>query len=208
MSNTSEQLSAHDTYLIESFKEQAAAWKHEDNLLYRFTSIILPLSIAALAVPYIEDRVPDLLATIGGLTLMTFWAISCQIADIKSNIRLSIINKIEKCWNVWGHKNFKDIRDDTYGEKASRRLRDQCLRRYMFWVYLSIIGVLTLYRTIDCMWSAQWECKTVIISIAEIIVTFILGTVFGVFTALAMCKARKKVRVKSKDKTDSSEKGS
>ena len=119
MSNTHEQLSPRELYLIESYKEQTAAWRHEDNLFYRLTSIVLPLSIAALAVPYIEDRVPNLLATIGGLTLMTFWAISCQIADIKSNIRLSIINKIEKCWDVWGHKDFRDIRKNTYGQKSS-----------------------------------------------------------------------------------------
>ena len=132
MSDTNDQLSIRDQLLIESYKEQTAAWRHEDNLFYRLTSIILPVSIAALVVPYVEDKVPDLLATIGGLTLMTFWTISCQIADIKSNIRLSIINKIEKCWDVWGHKDFRDIRKNTYGQKSSSFLRSQLLHRYMF----------------------------------------------------------------------------
>ena len=141
MSNTNEQLNKRELYLIESFKEQTAAWRHEDNLFYRLTSIVLPLSIAALAVPYIEDRVPDLLATIGGLTLMTFWVIS-QIADIKSNIRLSIINKIEKCWDVWGHKDFQN----TYGQRSSYFLRSQVLHRYMFCIYLVIVGMLTWFR--------------------------------------------------------------
>ena len=64
MSNTHEPLSRRDQFLIESFKEQAAAWKHEDNLLHRFTSVILPLSIAALALPYVQNDVPDLLGRV------------------------------------------------------------------------------------------------------------------------------------------------
>ena len=171
MSNTNDQLSRRDQFLIESYKEQTAAWRHENVLLYRFTTITLPVSIAALAVPYVQKGVPDLLATLGGLTLITFWAILCQITHVKAKIRFSIINKIEKCWKVPGHNNFKDIRKNTYGKRASHFLRSHLLRSYMFWVYLGIVGVLTLYRTIDCMCSAQWERKTVIISIAEITVT-------------------------------------
>ena len=91
MSNTNDQLSRRDQLLIESYREQTAAWKHEGDLLYRFTSVILPLSIAALGVPYLQKGVPDLLATVGGLTLMAFWAITCQIMHIKSNIRFTAI---------------------------------------------------------------------------------------------------------------------
>ena len=54
MSNTNDQLSRRDQLLIESYREQTAAWKHEGDLLYRFTSVILPLSIAALGVPYLQ----------------------------------------------------------------------------------------------------------------------------------------------------------
>ena len=100
MSNTNDQLSRRDQLLIESYKEQTAAWRHENNLLHRFTTITLPVSIAALGVPYVQEDVPDLLATLGGLTLMTFWAFSCQIMQIKSNLRFSIINQIEECWKI------------------------------------------------------------------------------------------------------------
>ena len=44
--------------------------------------------------------------------------------------------------------------------------------------------------------------------IIDIIVPLAIVVLFGILPALAMCKARKKVRVKSKDKTDSPEKGS
>ena len=98
MSNTREPLSRRDQLLIESYKEQTAAWRHENNLLYRVTTIILPVSIAALGVPYVRNDVPDLLTTLGGLMLMTFWGLSCQTMQIKSNLRFSVINEIEKCW--------------------------------------------------------------------------------------------------------------
>ena len=201
MPNASNQLSRRDQLLIESYKEQTAAWKHEDNLLHRFTSVILPLSIAALALPYVQKDVPDMLATLGGLTLMTFWAFSCQIMQIKSNIRFSIIIEIERCWKVPGHKDFRGKRNDTYGKK----LRSHFLRYCIYWVYLVIVGGLTLYRTIDCMWSAQWELKTVIISIAEITVTLILVCVSGKLVAKAMHKAGKDVCMKDKHNTDSPE---
>ena len=199
MSNTNHQLSRRDQLLIESFKEQTAAWKHEDNLLYRFTAVIFPLSIAALGVPYVNDKVPDILATIGGLTLITFWAVSCQIMDIKSNIRLSIINKIEKCWEVPGHKDFIDIRERTYGKKASDFLRSQLLRRCMFWVYFVIVALLTLCRFCGlCSTQRAFIDETTdswIIGLAVVIVPVIVG--------LAMHQAGKEVCPKGKDKTGS-----
>ena len=59
MSNTNDQLSRRDHLLIESYKEQTAAWRHENDLLYRFTTITLPVSIAAWGVPYVQQKVPD-----------------------------------------------------------------------------------------------------------------------------------------------------
>ena len=116
MSNTNDQLSPRELYLIESYKEQTAAWRHENNLLYRFTTIVLPVSIAALGVPYVQADVPDLLATLGGLMLMTFWAVSCQIMQIKSNLRFSIINKIEKSWGIPSPQRLQsDKGEDIWG---------------------------------------------------------------------------------------------
>ena len=188
MSNTNDQLSKRELYLIESFKEQTAAWKHDDNLLYRFTSIILPLSIVALAVPYVEEKVPDLLATIGGLMLMTFWVISGQVMDINSNIRFSIINEIEKCWRIPGHRDFRVIRENAYGKKDSDFLRNQFLRRFMFRVYLCIVVILTLYRWyISC--SPQRIHTTEIID--PLIVIFVV-VIVSVIVEWYVCKAEKK----------------
>ncbi len=92
-------LDKNETLLIESYREQTASWKHENSLLHRFTSIILPLSIAVLGAPYVQssgtNEVIALLAPMGGIMLMTFWGISCQIMETKSKIRHSIIYKLE-----------------------------------------------------------------------------------------------------------------
>ena len=197
MSNTNDQLSRRDQLLIESYKEQTTSRRHEDNLFLRFTSVILPLSIAALGIPYVNRDVPDLLATLGGLTLMTFWAILSQITHVKSKIRFSIINEIERYWDVPSHKDFEKRRDDIYGKK----LKSHFLRCCTFWIYLVIIAGLTIYKWVK-LGPAQKDL------IIDIIVPLAIVVLFGILTALAMCKARKKVRVKSKDKTDSSEKGS
>ena len=197
MSNTNYQLSRRDQLLIESYKEQTAAWKHEDNLLHRFTSVILPLSIAALGVPYVQKGVPDMLATLGGLTLMTFWAFSCQIMQIKSNTRFSIIIEIERCWKLPGHKDFRDKRNGTYGKK----LRSHLLRCCMFWVYLVIAVGLTLRKLCD-------TCPTQENLIDKTIDSFIIIGVVIVVTPIviwAMCKARKKVPEDGDDKKAESE---
>ena len=197
MSNTHEQLSRRDQLLIESYKEQAAAWKHEDNLLHRFTSVILPLSIAALALPYVQKDVPHMLATLGGLTLMTFWAFSCQITHIKANIRFSITNKIEKCWKIPGHKDFKAIRKNTYGEKGSDFLRSHFLRCWMFRIYLGIVVLLTLHRRYE-------SCSPRKIITLEFIDPLIIIGVIAIiyfFVDRAMCKAKKDVGVIIKDNT-------
>lgn len=44
-----------ENVLIEVYKEQTASWKHEDNILYKFGAIMLPVSFAALGVLYIGD---------------------------------------------------------------------------------------------------------------------------------------------------------
>ena len=197
MSNTHEQLSRRDQLLIESYKEQTAAWKHEDNLLHRFTTVIFPLSIAALALPYVQEDVPDMLATLGGLTLMTFWAFSCQIMQIKSHIRFSIIIEIERCWKVPGHKDFRGKRNGTYGKK----LRSHFLRCWLFWIYLGIVMVLTW-----CKWRGPCCAQGVLTT--ETIDSIVIGG-FGLIAFIivgwAMCKAREDLCTENKDNTASSE---
>ena len=199
MSNTSDQLSRRDQLLIESYKEQTAAWRHENNLLYRLTTISLPVSIAALGVPYVQKEVPDLLATLGGLTLMMFWALSCQTMQIKSNLRFSIIKEIEECWNIPSHKDCKVRKKNTYGEKASDILRSHFLRCCMFWIYLGIVAVLTWFRFCgQCPTQQVFITKTIDFGTIVAVVVIV-----AVIVGLAMWRARKKVCTEGKDKTDS-----
>ena len=198
MSNTHEPLSRRDQFLIESFKEQAAAWKHEDNLLHRFTSVILPLSIAALALPYVQNDVPDLLATIGGLTLMTFWALSCQIMHIKVSIRFSIINEIEKCRKILGHKDFKIKKCKKYNKLHNILLRSYYLRCAMFWVYLGIVLSLTW-----CKWHGP--CCTQKALIAETTDSWIIVGAVGFVTFIVGWATFFKTKKEDKDKKDSPE---
>ena len=187
MSNTSNQLSRRDQLLIESYKEQTAAWRHENDLLYRFTTIILPVSIAALGVPYVQDNVPDLLATLGGLMLMTFWALSCQTMQIKSNLRFSIINDIEKCWQIPSHIDCKVRKKGTYGEKTSYFLRSHFLRCCMFWLYFAIVVLLTLHR-----WYESCSPRKIItLEIIDPLIIIGVIAIFYFFVDRAMCKAKK-----------------
>ena len=200
MSNT---LSRRDQFLIESYKEQTAAWRHENDLLYRFTTITLPVSIAALGVPYVQKGVPDLLAILGGLTLMTFWAFSCQIMQIKSNLRFSVINQIEECWQIPSHKDCKVRKGNTYRGKGSNRLRSHFLRCCIYWIYLVIVAGLTL-----CKLYGPCSTRKVLTTVTKD--SIVIGCFWLIAVPIviwAMCKARKKVCVKEKGKTDPPETG-
>lgn len=136
------------------------------------------------------------LATLGGLTLMTFWAILCQITHIKAKIRFSIINEIERCWEVPSHKNFKKRRDDTYNEKP----RSHYLR---CWICLGIVMALTW-----CKWRGPC-CTQKALTTETIDSWIILGTavILIAIVGLAMRNARQEVRAKGKDKKASPENG-
>ena len=148
-------LDKNETLLIEAYKEQTASWKHEDSLFHRFTSIILPLSVVMLGVPYVQNgETIALLALIGGILLMTFWGISSQIMHTKDRIRFSIINKLEDKFSTIGlerfsgHDEFRRIRDKAGG----KRLRNYTLRVWMFWVYFVVALVVLLSRIIEVSW--------------------------------------------------------
>lgn len=198
MSNTNEQLSKREQYMIESYKEQTAAWRHENNLLYRFTTILLPVSIAALGVPYVQQDVPDFLATLGGLTLMTFWALSCQIIETKSNLRFSIINEIEECWDIASHKDLITRKKNTYGQKASYFLRSHNLRCWLFRIYLFLVVGLTVWRGIYTTWSVGRVTTIVVI---ELVVILLVSWLSYIIADWAMQKADKPVRAKDTNET-------
>ena len=197
MSNNTQQLSKREQYMIESYKEQTAAWRHENNLLYRFTTILLPVSIAALGVPYVQPKVPDLLATVGGLTLMTFWAFSCQIIETKSKLRFSIINEIEKYWDIPSHNNLIARKKNTYGKKANRFLRSHFLRCCIFWVYLGIVAALTLYR----QFGSTSTAKALICVPIDVLITVVFGCIAVGVVGWAMRQARKDICMESNDVT-------
>ena len=150
-STNKETLSPRQQLLIESYKEQTASWRHFDNLLYRTTTIILPLSIAALGLPYVNastegatTEMPKWIPIVGGLWLMIFWIASCEIVEIRAKIRFEIIHEMEGCLGMAkGHKEWAKRR----AERGSKRLRSHYLRRLMFGLYFgAAVALLIFFR--------------------------------------------------------------
>lgn len=134
-----------ETLLIESYREQTGSWRHLDSLLYRTTTIILPLSIAALGLPYVNtslaEEMPKWLPMVGGLWLMIFWFFSCEISEIRAKIRFEIIHELEgELGIIKGHKEWTKRRKG----KWTRHLRSHYLRRFMFGAY--IIAAVVLFK--------------------------------------------------------------
>ncbi len=142
--------------LTEVYKEQTASWKHEDNILYKFGAVMLPVSFAALGVPYIADIeesnliILEIMSTIGGMILMTFWVSYVYATHAKVKARFQIINEIEcqieRDWGIKGHKDVPNLRDKIFGCPRLFKLRTHFLEKSVFYVYWAIVVILLKFR--------------------------------------------------------------
>ena len=152
MSNTDKELTGENQLLLESYKEQTASWKHEDNTLYKFGAVLLPVSFVALGVPYIGNiqaaslPVLETISTSGGIILMTFWVAYVHATHAKVNARFRIINQIEEGWKIKGHRDVPKIRDMIYKPRKRLKLKTYFLEKWIFYVYCAMAFILTVYR--------------------------------------------------------------
>lgn len=155
MSNTHEPLSRQDQLLLESYKEQTASWKHEDDILYKFGAVLLPVSFIALGIPYIGDikesnlTILEIISTTGGMILMTFWFAFVCSSHAKIRSRFQIINWIEENWKIKGHRDVPKIRDKAFKPPLLFPLKTHFLETWIFYVYWTIAVILTGYRFYD-----------------------------------------------------------
>ena len=159
--------------LLESYKEQTASWKHEDNILYKFGAVLLPVSFVALGVPYIGDieesnlAILEIISTSGGIILMTFWVSYVHATHANVMARFRIINQIEERWGIIGHKDIRPIRNKIFKPPRPLQLKTYFLERWIFYVYWVIAVILTVYRCVD-----KWTiCKCLgIVSLLPVLV--------------------------------------
>ena len=67
----------YEKLLIESYKEQSLAWRHDDSMLHRMTSLLLPISFTALVVPYVNKEIPVLLLLVHCQTIFAIFMLLC-----------------------------------------------------------------------------------------------------------------------------------
>lgn len=134
-------MSNENLHLLEEYKELGLSWRHDSESFSKLTAVLLPLSIAALTLPYLAGS-PKLLATVGGLMLMTFWFFSSLTYENRSNIRWSRMHEIEGILGFDSHLRIKR-------ERVKSILKVQGLRRWMFGLYLAIAFFVTCYVKVE-----------------------------------------------------------
>lgn len=166
-----------ENVLIEVYKEHTASWKHEDNILYKFGAFLLPVSLIVLGVPYVGDikesslTILEIISTVGGMILMTFWVSYVYASHAKISARFQIINEIEcqieRDYGIKGHKDIRDIRDNAFKPLRPLQLRTHFLEKSIFYVYWVMAIILTVCRSID-----KWPiCKSLaIVSLIPLII--------------------------------------
>ena len=121
---------------LEEYREQGLCWRHDDEWFSKLTAVLLPLSIAALTLPYLKDGVPKLLAVVGGLMLMAFWFFSSCICTAKHSVRFLRIHDIERILGLDSHLRYDAERGEG-AKKDKRVLKAQRLRRLDVWIISS-----------------------------------------------------------------------
>ena len=135
-------MSNENPHLLEEYKELGLSWRHDSESFSKLTAVLLPLSIAALTLPYLKAGAPKLLATIGGLMLMTFWFFSSLTYENRSYIRWSRMHEIEQILGFDSHLRIKR-------ERVKSVLKVQGLRCWMFRLYLVIAFFVTCYIKVE-----------------------------------------------------------
>ena len=126
-----------EKHLLEEYRDQGLCWRHDDEMFSKLTNVLLPLSIAALTLPYLKNGTPKLLCVVGGVMLMTFWFLSSQSYENRFHIRFSRIHEIERILGLDSHLRIKR-------ERANNVLKGEHLRFWMFELYLLITVVIML----------------------------------------------------------------
>ena len=137
--------------LLEEYKELGLCWRHDDQLRSKLTSILLPLSIAALTIPYLKPGPPKLLCACGGLMLMMFWFVSSCLYMRRFNIRFSRIQEIERTLGFDSHLRY-------HREIDKSRWKFRNLHLIIFLLY-EIIALAVLWNT--KAGSAKWIVELV-----------------------------------------------
>ena len=92
--------------LLEEYRELGLCWKHDDELLSKLTAVLLPLSVAALTLPYLKNGTPKLFAAVGGLVLMTYWFITACLCTRRIDVWFSRMRKIERILGLHSHRSY------------------------------------------------------------------------------------------------------
>ena len=128
--------------LLEEYRELGVCWRQDDDWISKWTAVLLPLSIAALTLPFLKISAPKLLAVTGGLALITYWYLSSLISKRRFEIRFSRIHEIERILGFDSHLRY-------HKRIESRRIKHQYLRQCVFRVFLAIALVLTLEMRVE-----------------------------------------------------------
>ena len=170
---------------LEEYREQGLCWRHDDEWFSKLTAVLLPLSIAALTLPYLKDGVPKLLAVVGGLMLMAFWFFSSCICTAKLRVRFSRIHDIERILGLDSHLRYDAVRGKG-AERDKRVLKAQRLRLGMFELYLVItlfvmcdIKVDATLQTVKVLTFDVWTTDAWIIKLVGDVVYFIIVVIVG-----------------------------
>ncbi len=135
-------MSNENSHLLEEYSELGLCWRHDDEVFSRLTAVLLPLSIAALTLPYLKPGAPKLLCVAGGLMLMVHWFFSSKRNEDRSCIRFSRIHEIEGILGFDSHLRIHRKRDKSV-------LKGQRLRSWMFGLYLAIAFFVTCYVKVE-----------------------------------------------------------
>ena len=164
-------MSDETSYLLEEYKELGLSWRRDSDALVKMETIFIPLSIAALTLPYyLKVEIPKLLSVSGGLMLMVYWFIMVCLYMRKLDSWLPRMREIEEILGFDSQRRYHSRRNEANHGVIDKGLNFRRLRLFVFVLYVIITLpiMLDLQGSID---TSNWGIIKFVIA-AETIVYF------------------------------------
>ena len=175
------------SHLLEEYKELGLCWRRDSDALVKMETIFIPLSIAALTLPYVKNQIPKLLSVSGGLMLMVYWLITVCLYMRKLDCWYPRMREIERQLEFDSQLRYRKRRTTENRGIIDKGLSFRGVRLFVFVLYV-IITLLVMFDPRGSIDASNWGIIKLVIAAETIVYFFIaMGALIGAMIIYWKC---------------------
>ena len=173
-------MSNRNSHLLDEYKELGLSWRRDSDALVKMETIFIPLSIAALTLPYyLKVEIPKLLSVSGGLMLMGYWFIMVCLYIRKLDCWYPRMREIERQLEFDSQLRYRRRRTTENRGIIDKGLSFRGVRLFVFVLYV-IITLPVMFDLQGSIDASNWGIIKFVIAAETIVYFFIaMGALIG-----------------------------